>query len=67
MLGQLLALPVGKVRRGEAFERRRRLAIPPRSAAGLFGNLAGALERVELDGQPGWTLAGGTATPPAAR
>jgi hypothetical protein len=40
------------------------LAIPPRSAAGLFGTLADARERVELDGQPGWTLAGGTATPP---
>ena len=39
------------------------LAIPPRSAAGLFGRLADALKRVELDGQPGWTLAGDTATP----
>ena len=39
------------------------LAIPPRSAARLFGRLADALKRVELDGQPGWTLAGDTATP----
>ncbi len=40
------------------------LAIPPRHAAGLFDSLAGELERVELDGEPGWTLAGDTATPP---
>jgi Winged helix DNA-binding domain len=40
------------------------LAIPPRYAAGLFARLAGELERVELDGQPGLTLAGDTATPP---
>jgi hypothetical protein len=39
------------------------LAIPPRYAAGLFGALAGELERVELDGQPGLTLAGDTAAP----
>jgi hypothetical protein len=39
------------------------LAIPPRHAAGLFGALAGDLERVELDGEPGWTLAGDTAMP----
>ena len=38
------------------------LAIPPRSAAGLFGRLADALKRVEWHGQPGWTLAGDTAT-----
>jgi hypothetical protein len=40
------------------------LAISPRYAAGLFGQLAGELERVELDGEPGWTAAGDTATPP---
>jgi len=40
------------------------LAIPPRSAAGLFGTPADALDRIEPDGQPGWTLADGTATPP---
>src|SRR6516162_2761230 len=40
------------------------LSIPPRHAAGLFGQLAGELERVELDGEPGWTCAGDTGTPP---
>src|SRR5215469_7143517 len=40
------------------------LAISPRYAAGLFGQLAGELERVELDGEPAWTAAGDTATPP---
>ena len=40
------------------------LGIPPRYAAGLFGELAGELERVELDGEPGWTCAGDTGTPP---
>ncbi len=40
------------------------LGIPPRYAAGLFGQLAGELERVELDGEPGWTCAGDTGTPP---
>jgi winged helix DNA-binding protein len=39
------------------------LSIPPRYAAGLFGRLAGELEYVELDGQPGWVLAGDTGTP----
>jgi hypothetical protein len=39
------------------------LGIPPRFAAGLFGQLAGELERVDVDGEPGWTLAGDTATP----
>ena len=100
MLRQLSALPAGKVRRGEAFERHRRatafrptrrqagpgfrprtatwalrtlvirylhaygpaapqhfarwwLAIPPQSAARLFGTLADALERVET-GRPAW-------------
>ena len=40
------------------------LGIPPRSAIELFGTLAGELQRVELDGEPGWILAGDTATPP---
>ena len=39
------------------------LGIPPRYAAGLFGKLADDLERVELDGEPGWTCAGDTGTP----
>src|SRR5262249_45408114 len=40
------------------------LGIPPRHAAVLFGAMPGELERVELDGEPGWTLAGDTPTPP---
>jgi hypothetical protein len=40
------------------------LGIPPRYATGLFGRLAGELERVELDGEPAWTVAGDTAAPP---
>src|SRR6516164_7879494 len=40
------------------------LSISPRYAAGLFGQLAGELECVELDGEPGWTVAGDTGTPP---
>jgi hypothetical protein len=40
------------------------IGIPPRYAAGLFGDLAGALERVELDGELAWTRAGDTGTPP---
>jgi hypothetical protein len=40
------------------------LGIPPRRAAVLFGGMAGELEAVELDGEPGWALAGDTATPP---
>ncbi len=40
------------------------LGVPPRYGAGLFGTLAGGLERVELDGEPAWTVAGDTATPP---
>jgi hypothetical protein len=40
------------------------LGVPPGYAAGLFGTLADDLERVELDGEPAWTLAGDTATPP---
>jgi Winged helix DNA-binding domain len=39
------------------------LAIPPRHAVELFDHLAGDLEPVELDGAPGWTLAGDTGTP----
>ena len=40
------------------------LGILPRSAAALFGGMAGELETVELIGEPAWTLAGDTATPP---
>ena len=40
------------------------LGIPPRLAAGLFGQLGGEVERVELDGGPAWTVAGDTGTPP---
>jgi hypothetical protein len=39
------------------------LGTSPRYAAGLFGQLAGELDRVELDGEPGWIVAGDTATP----
>jgi len=39
------------------------LGVSPRYAAGLFGQLAGELDCVELDGEPGWTVAGDTATP----
>ena len=42
------------------------LGIPPRYAAGLFGAMAGDLERVMLDGEPAWTLDGDTGTPPGA-
>ncbi len=40
------------------------LNIPPRYAAGLFGTLAGELDRVDTDGVPGWVVAGDTAAPP---
>jgi hypothetical protein len=40
------------------------LSIPTRRAVELFGELAGELEPVELDGAPGWVLAGDTGTPP---
>jgi Winged helix DNA-binding domain len=40
------------------------LSVPPRYAAGLFGQLAGELERAELDGEPGWIAAGDAGTPP---
>jgi hypothetical protein len=39
------------------------LGISPRFAAGLFGQLDGEVERVELDGEPAWTVAGDTGTP----
>jgi hypothetical protein len=39
------------------------LSIPPRRAADLFGALAGELEPVTVEGEPGWTAAGDTATP----
>jgi hypothetical protein len=40
------------------------LSIPTRRAVELFDELAGELESVELDGAPGWTLAGDTSTLP---
>jgi hypothetical protein len=40
------------------------LSIPPQRAVELFDQLAGELEQVELDGAPGWIMAGDTATPP---
>jgi hypothetical protein len=40
------------------------LGIPPRRAVELFDQPAEGLEQVELDGAPGWTLAGDTGTPP---
>jgi hypothetical protein len=40
------------------------LAIPPRRAVDLFDELDGDLQHVELDGEPGWVIAGDTATPP---
>ncbi|HEX5147828.1 MAG TPA: winged helix DNA-binding domain-containing protein [Candidatus Limnocylindrales bacterium] len=39
------------------------LSIPPRRAVELFGELAGELEFVNLDGEPGWTMAGDTEVP----
>ena len=39
------------------------LSIPPRRAVDLFDELAGELEHVELDGEPGWTTAGDSGTP----
>jgi hypothetical protein len=38
--------------------------VSPRYAARLFATLAADLERVELDGEPGWTVASDTGTPP---
>ncbi len=42
------------------------LGISPRYAAGLFDRLCGELERVDLDGELAWTLAGNTVTPSQA-
>lgn len=39
------------------------LSISPRHAAALFGELAGELECVELDGEPGWVIAGDVEVP----
>jgi hypothetical protein len=39
------------------------LGVPPRRAIALFDTLAGGLEDVEVDGAPGWILAGDTRTP----
>ncbi len=39
------------------------LSIPPRRAIELFDELAGELEPVELDGEPGWVIAGDIETP----
>jgi hypothetical protein len=52
------------VRPGHAAALRQVAGRPPRYAAGLFGTLAGGLERVELHGEPAWTVAGDTAAPP---
>jgi hypothetical protein len=40
------------------------LGIPARHAAGVFGELTGELERVEVDGEPAWNVAGDDKTPP---
>lgn len=39
------------------------LSIPPRRAVELFDELAGELERVELEGETAWVVAGDTGTP----
>jgi hypothetical protein len=39
------------------------LSIPPRRAVELFDALAGELERVELEGETAWVVAGDTGTP----
>ncbi|MGH3255459.1 MAG: DNA glycosylase AlkZ-like family protein, partial [Streptosporangiaceae bacterium] len=39
------------------------LGISPGYAGRLFGQLAGELECVEVEGEPGWTVAGDTGTP----
>ncbi len=39
------------------------LSIPPRRAVELFDELGGELERVELDEESGWVMAGDTGTP----
>jgi hypothetical protein len=43
------------------------LAIPIQRSVQLFDKRAGELEPVEVDGEPGWTLAGDTATSPPHR
>jgi Winged helix DNA-binding domain len=40
------------------------LTIPVARATGLFSELAGELERVELEGEPAWVIAGDTEAPP---
>jgi Winged helix DNA-binding domain len=40
------------------------LNVPPRYAVRLFDRLADELEPVTSDGEPGWVVAGDTATPP---
>ena len=40
------------------------LGIPARHATGVFGELTGELERVEVDGEPAWNVAGDDKTPP---
>jgi hypothetical protein len=40
------------------------LNIPSRPASELFDAMAGSLDRVELEGQPAWTLAGDGGGPP---
>ncbi len=42
------------------------LAITPGFAVELFAELAGALEPVDLEGEPAWVVAGDTATPAEA-
>ena len=39
------------------------LSIPPRRGVELFDELGRELEYVEVDGEPGWTMAGDTGTP----
>jgi hypothetical protein len=39
------------------------LSIPSRRAVDLFDELAGEMEPVDLDGQPGWVMAGDTEMP----
>ena len=39
------------------------LSISPRRAGELFDRLGGELERVELEGEPAWVIAGDTGTP----
>lgn len=41
------------------------LSIPPGRAVQLFEELAGDLETVTMDGEPGWTIAGDTGVPQA--